>query len=249
MLVRSERLLVLIPAYNEQATIKQVVGGAQGAVPHADVLVIDDGSVDNTAQEAESAGAFVVRHPFNLGIGGAVQTGLKFAQRGDYDAVIRLDGDGQHNPSDIPKLHSILQTDHVDVVIGSRFLDTTRSMQIPFLRWLGICTFAALVSLLTGRRATDTTSGFSAMNRRAVDALVAYMPQDYPEVESRIVLHKAGLKTLELPARMNARLSGVSSINSWRSIYYALKVSVAVLIGSLKDIPTLPQEVTNADTD
>jgi glycosyltransferase involved in cell wall biosynthesis len=246
---KSERVLVLIPAYNEQATIKEVVGGAQGAVPHADVLVIDDGSVDNTAQEAESAGAFVVRHPFNLGIGGAVQTGLKFAQRGDYDAVIRLDGDGQHNPSDIPKLHAILQTDHIDVVIGSRFLDTTRNMQIPFLRWLGICTFAALVSLLTGRRATDTTSGFSAMNRRAVDALVTYMPQDYPEVESRIVLHKAGLKTLELPARMNARLSGVSSINSWRSIYYALKVSVAVLIGSLKDIPTLPQEVTHADTD
>lgn len=249
MLVRSERFLVLIPAYNEQAAIGQVVSGARDAVPYADVLVIDDGSIDNTAQAAESAGAFVVRHPFNLGIGGAVQTGLKFAQRGDYDVVVRLDGDGQHNPSDIPMLHAILQADHVDVVFGSRFLDTTRSMQIPFLRWLGICTFAALVSLLTGRRATDTTSGFFAINRRAVDALVAYMPQDYPEVESRIVLHKAGLNTLELPARMGARLSGVSSINSWRSIYYALKVSVAVLIGALKDIPALPQEVTNADTD
>lgn len=249
MSMRSERLLVLIPAYNEQAAVAGVVSGARDAVPHADVLVIDDGSVDNTAQEAESAGAFVVRHPFNLGIGGAVQTGLKFAQRGDYDVVIRLDGDGQHDPSDIPTLHSILQTDHVDVVIGSRFLDTTSSMQIPFLRWLGICTFSALVSLLTGRRATDTTSGFSAMNRRAVDALAIYMPQDYPEVESRIVLHKVGLKTLELPARMRARLTGVSSINSWRSIYYALKVSVAVLIGSLKDIPPLPQEMAHADTD
>ena len=249
MSVRLERLLVLIPAYNEQAAIGQVVSGVRDAVPRADVLVIDDGSIDNTAHEAEAAGAFVVRHPFNLGIGGAVQTGLKFAQRGDYDAVIRLDGDGQHNPSDIPTLYSILETDHVDVVFGSRFLDTTESMQIPLLRWLGICAFAALVSLLTGRRVTDTTSGFSAMNRRAVDALATYMPQDYPEVESRIVLHKAGLKTLELPARMRARLTGVSSINSWRSIYYALKVSVAVLIGSLKDIPRLPQDVANADTD
>ena len=108
MSMRSERLLVLIPAYNEQAAVAGVVSGARDAVPHADVLVIDDGSVDNTAQEAESAGAFVVRHPFNLGIGGAVQTGLKFAQRGDYDVVIRLDGDGQHDPSDIPTLHSIL---------------------------------------------------------------------------------------------------------------------------------------------
>ncbi len=104
-----------------------------------------------------------------------------------------------------------------------------------------------MVSSLTGRRATDTTSGFLGMNRRAVDALVAYMPQDYPEVESRIVLHKAGLKTMELPARMRARLTGVSSIDSWRSVYYALKVSVAVLIGALKDIPALPQEVANAD--
>jgi glycosyltransferase involved in cell wall biosynthesis len=247
--VRSERLLVLIPAYNEQAAIGGVVNGARRVLPDAHVLVVDDGSTDNTAHEAQSAGAFVVRHPFNLGIGGAVQTGLKFAQRGDYDVVIRLDGDGQHSPSDIPTLHSILGADHVDVVIGSRFLVTTKRMQIPFLRWLGICTFAALVSLLTGRRVTDTTSGFSAMNRRAVDALATYMPQDYPEVESRIVLHKAGLKTLELPARMHARRSGVSSINSWRSIYYALKVSVAVLIGALKEVPTLPQEVVNADTD
>jgi glycosyltransferase involved in cell wall biosynthesis len=208
------------------------------------VLVVDDGSTDNTAQEAGSAGAFVVRHPFNLGIGGAVQTGLKFAQRGDYDVVIRLDGDGQHSPSDIPTLHSILGADHADVVIGSRFLDRTKTMQIPFLRWLGICTFAALVSLLTGRRVTDT-----AMNRRAVDSLATYMPQDYPEAESRTVLHKSGLTPFELPARLHARRSGVSSINSWRSIYYALKVSVGVLIGALKDIPALPQEVVNADTD
>jgi glycosyltransferase involved in cell wall biosynthesis len=245
----SERLLVLIPAYNEQAVIRRVVSRVRSVVPQADVLVVDDGSKDNTAQEAEAAGALVVRHPFNLGIGGAVQTGLKFAQREDYDAVVRLDGDGQHKASDIPSLHTMLQTSHMDVVIGSRFLCATENMRIPLLRRLGIRIFALTVSCLTGSRATDTTSGFFAMNRRAIEALVAYMPQDYPEVESRIVLHKAGLKTLELPAQMRARLSGVSSINSWRSVYYALKVTVAVLVGALKDIPALPEEMANANTD
>ncbi|GAB4531192.1 MAG: glycosyltransferase family 2 protein [Anaerolineae bacterium] len=247
MSIGSERLLVLIPAYNEQAAIGHVVNGARHAMPDTDVLVVDDGSIDNTAQEAEAAGAFVVRHPFNLGIGAAVQTGLKFAQQENYDLVFRMDGDGQHNPSDLPALHAILRAGDADVVIGSRFLDAPERIDIPPLRRLGIHIFALLVSSLTGCRATDTTSGFLGMNRRAVDALVTYMPQDYPEVESRIVLHKAGLRTLELPARMRARLTGVSSIDHWRSIYYAFKVTVAVLMGALKDIPRLPQEVAHAD--
>lgn len=247
MSVRSERLLVLIPAYNEQAAIGQVVRSARDVMPRADVLVVDDGSIDNTAQEAETAGAFVIRHPINLGIGGSVQTGLKFAQQENYDLVFRMDGDGQHNPCDIPSLYAILQAGDADVAIGSRFLDTSEPVAIPPLRRLGIRVFAMLVSVLTGCRATDTTSGFLGMNRRAIGALVTYLPQDYPEVESRIVLHKAGLKMLELPAHMRTRLSGVSSIDSWRSIYYALKVSVAVLIGAFKDIPRLPQEVANAD--
>jgi glycosyltransferase involved in cell wall biosynthesis len=245
----SERLLVLIPAYNEEAVIGQVVSSVRDSLPQADILVVDDGSVDSTRQEAESAGAFVVRHPVNLGIGATVQTGLMFAQQEDYDVVIRLDGDGQHDPSDIPSLYAILRTDHVDVVIGSRFLCTENGMRIPVLRRLGICVFDGLVSLLTGRRATDTTSGFVAMNRRAIEALVTYIPQDYPEVESRIVLHKAGLKTLEHPTSMRPRLTGASSINRWRSVYYALKVSVAVLIGALKDIPASPKEMVDADTD
>jgi glycosyltransferase involved in cell wall biosynthesis len=241
--------LVLIPAYNEQAAIRGVVNSVRQVVPQADILVVDDASSDNTVPEAEGAGALVVRHPINLGIGGTVQTGLKFAQREDYDVVIRLDGDGQHNAADIPLLHSILRSQDVDVVIGSRFLSPTQPVTIPLARRLGIYIFAWMVSMLTGSRATDTTSGFFAINRRAVRALAVYMPQDYPEVESRIVLHKAGLKTLELPARMRARLSGVSSIDNWRSIYYALKVSVAVAMGALKEIPASPKEMVHADTD
>jgi hypothetical protein len=236
----SERLLIVIPAFNEQTTIRQVVSSARQAAPQADVLVVDDGSADHTAQEAEAASAFVLRHPFNLGIGGAVQTGLKFAQREAYDMVIRLDADGQHRPADIPLIYTALATCQADMVVGSRFLAQGMMMPIPLLRRLGIYIFALAVSLLTGCRATDTTSGFMGLNRRAIALLIAYMPQDYPEVESRIILHKAGLRTLELPVCMGAREAGVSSINSWRSIYYACKVLVAALITIFKDIPAAP---------
>lgn len=250
-----KRLLVLIPAYNEQAAIASIVHAVRDTLPQSDVVVIDDGSTDETAVQARAAGAQVVQHPFNLGIGGAVQTGLKYAQRGEYDVVLRLDGDGQHDPADIMPLLDALQKQNVDAVFGSRFLSDNCAMEIPLSRRLGIRFFAWLVSCLTRTGATDTTSGFCALNRRAVDMLVAYMPQDYPEVESRIILHKAGLTTLELPANMVMRRSGVSSIDSWRSIYYAFKVSVAVVIAAVKDSPPprngseCVQEVRRADSD
>lgn len=233
---RSDKLLVIIPAYNEQGAIRQVVRGVRDTLPHADVLVINDGSVDHTAQEAEAAGALVVQHPFNLGIGGAVQTGLKFARDQDYDYVIRLDGDGQHNAGEIQRLLSVLCSRQTDMVIGSRFLDSGVDWHIPWARRVGIGFFGWAVSLLIGDRATDTTSGFCAMNRQAVAVLAIYLPQDYPDVESRVIVHKAGLRQMELPVRMRARMAGVSSINSWRSIYYAFKVSVAMVTSALKEI-------------
>lgn len=245
---RPERILILIPAFNEAATIRHVVRSVRAIVPHADVLVIDDGSTDATTDEANAAGALVVRHTFNLGIGGAVQTGLKFARRDGYDFILRLDGDGQHNPADIPPVLTALRESRADAVFGSRFLEDDRAMGIPVSRRLGIRFFALAVSVLTRRRATDTTSGFCGFNRRAIQTLARYMPQDYPEVESRVILHKAGLTTLELPVDMQVRRSGVSSIDNWRSIYYALKVSVAVLITALKDVTVPAQESLNADT-
>lgn len=233
----SNRLLILIPAYNEQEAIGRIVTQVREVVPAADVLVVDDGSKDSTAQEAQAAGAFVIRHPFNLCVGGAVQTGLKFARQEGYNMVIRLDGDGQHDPYDIPRVHEALQARQADVVVCSRFLERKEAtMRIPLLRRLGIYLFAWTVTVLTGRRATDTTSGFIGMNRSAIITLAAYMPQDYPEVESRIILYKAGLTTRELPVQMQDRLSGESSITSWRSIYYAFKVTVAVLIAVLKEV-------------
>jgi len=209
------------------------------------VLVVDDGSADNTSAVARAAGAMVVRHPYNLNIGGTVQTGMKFALRNNYDLVLRVDGDGQHDATELPVLYDAMVEQSADAVFGSRFLGTEADMRIPFTRRIGITTFATLVTLITRSKATDTTSGLCVLNRRAVTALAKYLPQDYPEVEGRVILYKAGLKTIEVPAKMRARMAGVSSINNWRSIYYALKVSVAVIISALKDIPVLPKELTH----
>lgn len=231
------RFLAVIPAYNEQGAIRRVVTATRAVLPDADVLVVDDGSSDRTAEEAEAAGALVVRHPFNLGIGATVQTGLRLACEEGYEIVFRLDGDDQHNPANLPMLYAALLDSRADSVFGSRFLGIDSTMQIPLARRLGICCFRTLVTLLTGQRVTDTTSGFCCLNRRAIEVLARYLPQDYPEVEGRVVLHKAGLKSLEIPVQMRPRTSGVSSIDGWRSIYYALKVSLAVLITGIKDIP------------
>jgi glycosyltransferase involved in cell wall biosynthesis len=228
--------LIIIPAYNEQGAIFQVVTGVRHAVPDADVLVINDGSRDKTAEAADAAGALVVEHPFNLGIGGAVQTGLIFARDQGYDYVIRLDGDGQHNADEIQLFLQVLRSGAADMVIGSRFLDADVDWHIPWARRIGINFFGWAVSLLIGERATDTTSGFCGMNRHAIDVLATYLPQDYPDVESRVIVHKAGLRQLELPVNMRARVAGVSSINTWKSIYYAFKVSVAMVTSALKDI-------------
>lgn len=236
---RRPSLLVVIPAFNEQLCIGDVVRRAHRAIPDADILVIDDGSMDETARAARRAGAFVVSHPLNLGVGGAVQTGLKFARHLRYDYVLRIDADGQHDPRGLLPLLASVRSGQADVVVGSRFLGEKSPTAIPFLRRIGIALFAREVSWLTGTRATDTTSGMVVMNRRALEVLATYMPQDYPEVESRIILHRLGLVTREAPVRMGERLAGISSIGSWRSIYYALKVSVAVLLTSVKQFPIL----------
>ncbi len=198
-------------------------------LPHANIVVIDDCSTDNTAEVARAAGVTVVSVPCNLGIGGAVQTGLKFARKHNFDIVVRLDGDGQHDPNETPVLLAALKSGRADAVFGSRFIGKESKMKIPFGRRLGIKTFAFLVTLLTREQATDTTSGFMCLNQYAIDVLADHLPQDYPEVEGRIILHKAGLTTLELPALMRSRFAGMSSINSWQSIYYAMKVSIAAL--------------------
>ena len=241
--IRAKNIMVLLPAYNEAGAIGHVIEGVRQVLPHADIVVIDDCSTDDTGQVARDAGATVVCIPCNLGIGGAVQTGFEFAREHNYNVVIRLDGDGQHDPNEVPALFAALSSGRADAVFGSRFIGKDSDMKIPFGRRLGIKTFAFLVTVLTRQRATDTTSGFMCLNRYAVGVLADYLPQDYPEVEGRIILHKAGLKTLELPVIMRSRIAGMSSINSWRSFYYAFKVSVAALIGAMKEIPAVQKEL------
>lgn len=236
LLTKTTPVLIFIPAFNEEDCIYQVVHNVKKFVPKADILVIDDGSHDKTADNAQAAGAIVLRHPFNLGIGGAMQSGLRYACLYNYDYAIRLDGDGQHDAKEIESLLRVLYENKVDMVVGSRFLDFPAGWRIPLARRLGIWLYATTVSAVIGQRLTDATSGFCGYNRRANQVLATYLPQDYPDVESRIIVHKAGLTQVELPVHMYARITGESSINRLRSIYYAFKVTIAVLTSAMKEI-------------
>lgn len=233
---RLSRTLVIIPALNEEGNIVRVIANA-GQLENADVLVIDDGSHDRTALRARKAGAYVLHLPFNLGIGGAVQAGLKFADEMGYADAIRIDGDGQHDMEEARKLLRVVRQGLADVAVGSRFLPGQHTYRPPLGRAMGIRWFAAMVSLITRQSAYDTTSGMQAMNRRAIRLFARYYPQDYPEVEARILMHKAGLRVRELAVRMQVRTAGASSITSLRSVYYLFKVSLATLIAALRQTP------------
>ena len=226
------RRLAIVPARNEEGAVGLVVEELRVFDPELDVLVIDDGSEDATAANAAAAGAAVVRLPFNLGIGGAVQTGFKYALEQGYDTVIRLDGDGQHDPQEIPQLLAPLARGEADVVVGSRFANGNDGDYRPaFARRAGIRWFARLVSLLTRQKLTDTTSGFQAVNARAIRLFAADYPHDYPEVEAAVMVVRHKLRIMEVPVRMRGRETGESSITAFRSFYYAIKVTLALLVG------------------
>ena len=227
----SDRRLAVVPARNEEEAVAGVVEELRAFDPELDVVVIDDGSEDQTAARAAGAGAAVVSLPFNLGIGGAVQTGFKYALDHGYDTVIRLDGDGQHDPQQIPNLLAPLERGEADVVIGSRFAEGGGDYEAPFARRAGIRWFAQLVSLLTRQKLTDTTSGFQAVNARAIRLFAADYPHDYPEVEAAVMVVRHKLRITEVAVRMRGRETGESSITAFRSFYYAIKVTLALLIG------------------
>jgi hypothetical protein len=226
------RVLVIVPARNEARSVGPVVRGVLGVLPDATVLVVDDGSTDRTAGEAKAAGAEVVRLPYNLGIGGAVQTGFHYALANGFQVAIQVDGDGQHLPEEIPKLLSVMEREGADLVVGSRFLEDG-GYRPTFARRFGIGLFAGLLTLLCRQRVTDTTSGFRAANRLAVAHLSETYACDYPEVESLVTLHRAGFRIAEVPARMAPRTEGASSIGSVRGFYYMLKVVLAVVVDAL----------------
>lgn len=223
--------LAIVPAYNEAASIAHVVAALHEHAPDFDVLVIDDGSLDDTAREAEDAGAFVVIHPINLGIGGAVQSGYQFALSNNYELAVQVDGDGQHPPAELKKLVARIDSEPaVDMVTGSRFLGEGDYPQ-TFARRSGIVIFSFILSLITHQKVTDPTSGFRLTNRRAIGLFAHDYPHDYPEVEAILMMHRHQLKTVEVPVRMDLREGGQSSITPLHSGYYMLKVMLAVFIG------------------
>jgi hypothetical protein len=228
-------LLVVIPAYNEEASIAAVVARVRSGAPTCDVVVVDDGSDDATAARAASAGACVISLPFNLGIGGAVQTGFLFARDNGYERMAQVDGDGQHDPAALSILLDALETDpELDVVCGSRFLNDEYDYRSSTARRLGIRLFAFTLTHTLNHRITDPTSGFRVWNRRAIEFFAAAYPHDYPEVESLLMLHAGGFRFSEAAVPMKGRSGGRSSITRLRSPYYMVKVSLALLAGSLR---------------
>jgi glycosyltransferase involved in cell wall biosynthesis len=233
--------LAIVPAYNESESIGRVVAELGEHAPDFDVVVIDDGSTDETAERARAAGADVVRHPFNLGIGGAVQSGYLYAAERGYDLAVQVDGDGQHDPRCLEVMRTYLaEHDELDMVTGSRFLaadgDGFRS-SAP--RRLGIRIFSWVLSRIVGQRVTDPTSGLRMCGRRGIDLFARDYPHDYPEVEAVLLMHAHALRSVELPVRMRERTGGVSSINSTRSIYYMIKVLLAVFVGLFRARPAV----------
>lgn len=231
--------LAVVPAYNESATIERVVRSVRSKDPRFDVLVVDDGSTDDTAAIAERAGARVLRLPFNLGIGGAVQAGFVFARENDYDYMAQVDGDGQHDAAELRRLVDEMERHDVDMVCGSRFLSKDLEYPAPISRRTGIHIFAFLLSRFVGQRVTDPTSGFRLYNRRGIALFASDYPHDYPEVEAVLMLHHHRLRMREVPVQMFVRGGGRSSITSGKSAYYMIKVLLALMVGLVRTRPVV----------
>jgi glycosyltransferase involved in cell wall biosynthesis len=234
------RRMAILPAYNEERSVAGVIAEIRAVDPDVEIVVVDDGSTDETARVAEAAGATVLRLPFNLGIGGAVQTGLQYARDHGFDLAVQVDADGQHDPNEIGRLLGPILDGRADMVVGTRFAEGGGYRGTP-LRRVGIHLFAAVVSLLVRARVTDTTSGFRAVNRRAIRLFAADYPHDYPEVEATVLLARHRLRMVEVPVQMRVRETGSSSITAFRSVYYMIKVLLALFIGLFRRYPT-PQE-------
>jgi glycosyltransferase involved in cell wall biosynthesis len=231
-----QKILVITPAYNEEGSVGKVVDEVRHHLHEVDSLVVNDGSTDLTSLKARTSGAIVLDLPFNLGIGGAMQAGYKYAFEKGYEIAIQVDGDGQHDPKEIPKLLKALGEKEVDMVIGSRFIGDSK-FKSSMMRRVGISIFSKVISLIVGQKITDPTSGFRAGNRKAIQLFAFDYPQDYPEPEVLVLLHKCGLEMAEVPIVMNERYAGESSITKIRSIYYMVKVLLAIFVDCFKKRP------------
>jgi glycosyltransferase involved in cell wall biosynthesis len=223
------RIAAIVPAFNEARNLPRLAERFRSTARPCDVCVVDDGSSDDTARVAASLGWTVLRLPLNLGIGGAVQAGYLWAWEGGYDVAVQIDGDGQHDPAQLDALLAPIASGRADVVIGSRFL-SAGGFQSTAVRRMGIAYLSWFLRLRCGARVTDPTSGFRAANRDALDLFARYYPSDYPEPEAIALACRAGLRIAEVPVRMHERTHGRSSINAARTLYYLVKVSLALVL-------------------
>lgn len=229
------RGIAIVPAWNEEDSIARVIEEIRAYDPDLHIMVVDDGSNDRTAEAARAAGAKVARLPFNLGIGGAVQTGLRYAYQNGFGFAVRVDGDGQHDPAQLAKVVEPVRRDEADIAVGSRYLGLGgEGYRSTASRRLGIRILASTVSLLTRQRITDPTSGFQALNRNAIALFAADYPHDYPEVEALVLVVRHRLRLVEVPIEMRPRAAGRSSIRTLSSAYYMVKVLLALFVGSFR---------------
>lgn len=225
--------LIIIPAYNEEANIEKTVRAIQKDAEGFDYVIINDCSVDKTRMICEENGFNVINLPINLGIGGAVQTGYRYAYEQGYDVAVQVDGDGQHDPEFLNIMAGYLIKNELDMVIGSRFIEK-KGFQSSRARRIGINFFSALIKLLTGKRITDPTSGLRMIGRNVMAIFARDYPRDYPEPESVVAVLRQNLKVEEIPVIMHERMGGVSSISLKKSVYYMIKVTLAILIERIR---------------
>ncbi len=226
--------LVIIPAYNEDAVIASVIRNVQRNAPDCDIVVIDDGSTDNTVTVARETDINVLSLPFNMGYGVALQTGYKYAFEKGYESLVQIDGDGQHDPAYISDLLSSLRSGDADVIIGSRFLGT-ESYRPPFVRKIGMAFFKKAVSFILGQKVTDATSGFQAFNKNVISFLIEdIFPCDYPDADILIALHLAGFRIKELSVRMFSNVNGKSMHSGMKPVYYIFKMLLSIFVTLLR---------------
>lgn len=230
------RVLVVIPAWNEEGSVGDVIKEVKAAAPEADVLVVDDGSRDRTREVAGSTGAHVLSLPFNLGVGGAMRAGFRCAARYDYDVAVQVDADGQHDPRMIPVLLEQLETS--DLVIGARFAGAGEYLVKGPRKW-AMWLLARALSRITGAHLSDTTSGFRACNRRAISLFSHHYPVEYlgDTVESLVIAARAGLRVGQVPVQMRPRRVGTPTQTSWKAAVYLMRACLVLLLAYIRRWP------------
>ncbi len=228
-----KKKLIIIPAYNESTNLIHVVEDIEKNAPDFDYVIINDCSKDDTEQICKDNNFNYVSLPINLGIGGGMQTGYKYAQRHGYDVAVQFDGDGQHDAAYLGALLKEMEDTGADMVIGSRFINK-EGFQSSFTRRVGIRFFEKLIKIVSGKRITDATSGFRMVNRKIINEFCEYYPKDYPEPESIVAVIRNNYEVQEVPVLMRERMGGTSSIVNYKAIYYMIKVTLAITIDRLK---------------